>query len=326
MIGRQFLATNLWIWWIGSLFAFFLIGLIWASLFEYYFAGWNTQLIAVAGASLSLIVGSVYSTFLSSMTRNYLSGPTSYARLLVAICHAGDAIAGYYSVRDGDEDFSKSMIDLKSVLQHLGFYSYRLFSETNADRLGEKESRPTLPISLLSTESIASVIDSTPTIYAVSNIPPELMQINNDAIKNNAWELIYSIRIFYYARIARMRNELSDLELIERSMKPLNSVWQILEEIEVSGQIHEPKIFQLHIQALFMLYFFVWIPVSTWAAIGWIGTIIIYPFIAMAFLGIAIYNAWIGDPFHSNRPALIFDLYAKREQYIINHMEEKFKK
>src|SRR3990172_3556328 len=133
-IARQFLATNLWILIVAAFFVFFVNGIIWASIFQYYFASWNMELIGLAGASLSLIVGSVYSAFLSKVTRDYLSGPVDYSKLLTSISHAGDAIAGYYRIRD-DKELREAMIDFKSILQHLAFYSYRLFAPTNIDRL-----------------------------------------------------------------------------------------------------------------------------------------------------------------------------------------------
>ena len=282
------------------------------------------ELIGLAGASLSLIVGSVYSAFLSKVTRDYLSGPVDYSKLLTSISHAGDAIAGYYRIRD-DKELREAMIDFKSILQHLAFYSYRLFAPTNIDRLGDTAERPSIPAGLLARESIAETISAQNTIYKVTNIPPELAEVNRDALMGaDAIHLIRKIRVYYYSRMGKMRAEISEIELIEQGMKPLRDVWKVLEQIESMAGIHEPEVFQMHMQALFVFYFFLWIPVSAWASVGWLASIIVYPFIAIAFLGPGIYNMWIGNPFDPSSPVLIVDFIAKREQYAVNNFEALF--
>lgn len=319
-VTKQLFATNLWVLLIASFFAFFLNGVIWASLFEYYFSSFGGNLISFAGASLSLIVGSVYSTFLGKMMRDYLAGPTSYLRLLVQIGNAGDAIAGLYHA----EIARDHLLHIKSMLQHLGFYSFRIFAPDNVDELGSVEDRPSISLVGAGRESLAERAASRPVTYAVTNIPDNLNATMSSARWNEPIQLTHDLRAYLYREIASMDKSEIDMEIMHMALRSLKPVWNQLESIESGRLVREPAIFDAHMRALFVFYFFIWVPISSWASVGWIATAVSYPFVAMAFLGIGVYNAWIGDPFDPMRPVLVADLVGAREAYAITEMERKF--
>lgn len=319
-VTKQLLTTNLWVLLIASFFAFFLNGVIWATLFEYYFSGFGGNLISFAGASLSLIVGSVYSTFLGKMMRDYLAGPTSYLKLLVQIGNAGDALAGLYHA-----DVARgALTNIKSMLQHLGFYSFRIFAPENADELGLVEDRPRVSLVGAGREALAERAAAHPVTYAVTNIPDDLSAIVSEARWGDPIRLAHDLRAYLYREIAIMSRSGIDMEIMHMALRSLKPVWNQLEAIESGRLVREPAIFDAHMRALFVFYFFIWVPISSWASVGWIATAVSYPFVAMAFLGIGVYNAWIGDPFDPMRPVLVADLVGAREAYAVTEMERKF--
>jgi len=320
---RQLLTTDLWIRMIASFFLFFLNGILWTSVFEFYFPGFEGGLISFAGASLSLIVGSVYSSFLNKMMKNYLAAPTSYTTLLVQIGFAADAIAGLYQ-----QGLAKSnMLKLKTNLQMIAFYSYRIFAPENKDKLGSTEDRPTIDFTSTTTIPLAELASEQAVIYKINNLYEELIELSKDVDFMSPIEFIHKLRINTFKILAKIQleNKKVDIEIIRMALESLQPTWNQLEMIESGGLIKEATIFRAHTKALFIFYFFIWVPISSWASIGWIATIILYPFIAMAFLEPAIYNDWINDPFNPNRQVMIADLIGLRERYSITDFENKFK-
>ncbi len=136
--------------------------------------------------------------------------------------------------------------------------------------------------------------------------------------------LVHDARIYLYREIAMMRGAAIDMEAVRMALRSLKPVWNQLEDIESGRLVREPAIFTAHMRGLFVFYFFLWVPISSWAAVGWLATVISYPFVAMAFLGIGVYSAWIGDAFDPSRPVLVADLVKARERYAITEMERKF--
>ena len=322
-VVTQLLTTNLWVRMIASFFALFLNGVFWASLLEYYFSGFGGNLISFAGASLSLIVGSVYSTFLSKMMRDYLAGPTKYLNLLIQIEYVGDSLAGLYQSGLAPE----IMLHMKVTLQLLGFYIYRVFAPDNQDIIGPEEDRPVLSMKGLGRDSLAERADARPVTYTITNASKEgLINLIQEAQWEDPIKLVHKLRTTLFQEIATIRktDKNIDMETIHMALHYLKPVWIQLSSIESGRLIQEPAIFNAHMQVIFIFYFFIWVPISSWAAVGWIPTIIFYPIVAMVFLIPGIINAWISNPWDSTRPVLIADLAGARVKYILNDMDEKF--
>ena len=318
---RQLLTTNLWIKLLATFFALLVNGLIWSSVFEYYFAGFGGGLISFAGASLSMIVGQVYSNFLGKMMRDYLAAPTSYMKLLVRIGNAGDAVAGIYRsglARD-------PILRIKAMLQHLAFYGFRLFAPENSDRLGLVELRPVVSLARAARgSSLSDLASRDPVTYAISSIPEDLERVAEAAHWEDPMRLMHDLRIYMFLEVARMRDAGIDTEVIRMALSSLKPVWDQIEAIESDRLIREPAIFDAHMRVLFVVYFFVWVPISSWAAVGWLASWIAYPFVSLAFLAFGVYNSWIGDPFDPGRPVLVGDLLGAREWFSVTEMERKF--
>lgn len=322
LVVRQLLTTNLWILMIASLFAFAINGLIWASVFEYYFPTFGGGLVSFAGASLSLIVGSVYSTFLNKMMTDYLSGPTMYLKLLVHIGTVGDAIAGIYRGSAEDSPLRERMIEIKCALQHVAFYSFRIFAPENFHRLGREGSSPSIVYSPTQNFYLGDIADSQEVVYRVAKLPADLEELAERTWSGDPNEFWHEMRTYLYEKLQKVRSE--DIELMNMAFHALRPVWTQLEIIESSSLVREPEIMHWHMQSLFVFYFFIWTPISSWAAIGWRATVWSYPFVAMAFLGIGIYNAWIGDAFAPDCPVMISNLRGARVHYALIKMERRF--
>ena len=235
------------------------------------------------------------------------------------IGNAGDALAGLYHAGVAPD----ALLNIKSMLQFLGFYSYRIFSPENADGLGLEEDRPVVSLAGAGRESLAERAAARPVIYAVTTISEDMFALTKDAQWRDPLRLMHDLRTYLYKEIALMKD--IDMEVVHMALRSLKPVWNQLESIESGRLVHEPAIFDAHMRALFVFYFFIWVPISSWAAVGWLATMISYPFVAMAFLGIGIYNAWIGDPFDPSRPVLVADLIGAREAYAVTEMERKFR-
>jgi hypothetical protein len=332
-LARQVFATSFVPWLIASWGLFFVNGMIWASLFEHYFgeeegvdSGVRSSLVGFAGASLSLIVGTVYSTWLGKMLRDYLAGPTKYLNLLVYIGHAGDAIAGLHRTSAEGSQLRESMVTIKATLQHLAFYTYRIFAPENRDRIGLTEDRPVLPFGLAARVSYAELAATYPVTYKVDVLPDALDELANRLHRGemSTVDFVHALRAYLFSQVQPMLKADVDMEIIHMALNPLEPVWEQLAQIEIGALVQQPAIFDLHMQALFAFYFFLWVPVSSWAAIGWGWTVMIYPWITLAFLGIGVYNAWIGDAFDPSRPVLVADLLGAREKYAVLSLDRKF--
>lgn len=322
LVVRQLLTTDLWIRMIAAFFVFAVNGVIWASVFEYYFSGFGGGLVSFAGASLSLIVGSVYSTFLNKMMTDYLSGPTSYLKLLVHIGTVGDAIAGIYRGAPEGSPLRDHMICIKAALQHVAFYSFRIFAPDNRHRLGREGHRPVVYYSPTQNFYLGEIADAQDVTYRVAKLPEDLELRAFGAWAGDPIELVHDMRVYLYEKLQSV--DATEMDLMNMAFKALRPVWTQIEAIESSSLVREPAIFHWHMQALFVFYFFVWTPISSWAAIGWRATVWSYPFVAMAFLGIGIYNAWIGDSFAPDCPVMISNLRGARVHYALLKMEKKF--
>lgn len=324
-IARQAFATSFVPWFLASGFVFLINGFIWASLFEHYFPDVGGSFVSFAGASLSLIVGTVYSTWLKKMLQDYLSAPTMYLKLLVHIGNAGDSIAGISHGGDGGA-MRVSMIRIKAMLQHLAFYSYRIFAPDNRDRLGLVEERPIVPLGAAGRYSLAELAEMYPVTYKIEALPDDLNELVTKVHlgESSPLRFAHDLRRYLYNEIANMRRADLDMEVIHMALRTLKPVWNQLEEIESGRLVEEPAIFALHMKALFVFYFFLWVPVSSWAAIGLGWTVVTYPIVSMAFLGIGVYNAWLGSAFDPSRPVLVADLLGAREKYAVTEMERKF--
>lgn len=322
LVVRQLLTTNLWILMIASFFVFAVNGVIWASIFEHYFPDFGGGLVSFAGASLSLIVGTVYSTFLNKMMTDYLSGPTSYLKLLVHVGSVGDAIAGVYRGAAPDSALRDHMLCIKSALQYVAFYAFRIFYPENEHRLGREGSRPAILYSPTQNFYLGEIADSSPVIYRVAALPEDLEERGEGAWVADPVEFVHDMRVYLYEKLQAMSKD--ETELMHMAFRALNPVWEQLEAIESSSLVREPEIFKWHTYALFVFYFFVWCPVSSWSAIGWRATVWTYPFVSMIFLGYGIYNAWIGDPFAPDCPVMISNMRGARVHYALLKMERKF--
>src|SRR3972149_402233 len=198
---RQVLATSLVTRLIGSTIVFFVNSAIWATLFEYYFPDFGGSLLSFAGASLSLIVGTIYGTFLTKMMQDYLAGPRRYVELLVQIGNAGDAIAGLYASLPV---IHEHLIKIRFALQVIAFYSYRIFSPGNSDGIGLTKYQPAVSLSQAtrSGESVAKLIAQNPVVYKVSYAPDDLLVAIEDARYESPMKIIHTMRIYLYREIA----------------------------------------------------------------------------------------------------------------------------
>jgi hypothetical protein len=331
--AREVLTTGLWVLMAEATFVFFLNGLLWASVFEYYFPDFGGNLVAYAGSSLSLIVGTMYSSFLDKMMRDYLAGPRSYVELLVRIGNVGDSIAGVMGLpgegegsriaRDAKNDAAARarLQNVRCALRIVAFYAYRIFSPENHDSLGREAIEPTVTVESANRFGAARAASRVDRRYRIAHLPSELEGVAADGAYLPPIALIHEMRGF----VARQLTELQALGVDPALMQLviLGDLVPALESvtgIEASSLVQEPAIFGAHAEALFVFYFFFWFPVSTWAAVGWTATVLSYPLVAMIFLGPGVYRAWIGNPFDPARQAIVADTASARRRYAVDEM------
>lgn len=102
-----------------------------------------------------------------------------------------------------------------------------------------------------------------------------------------------------------------------------NRVVSTISTSEAGALIHEPIVFKAHLQGFLLFWFGIWVTITIWARVGWLYTVVTYPFIMFILTSPGVYRMWLGSPWSALRPLRL----AEHERWpgdIIDDMERLF--
>jgi len=103
-----------------------------------------------------------------------------------------------------------------------------------------------------------------------------------------------------------------------------NRVVGRISDSEAGSLVSEPVVFKAHIQGFLIFWFGIWMTITLWARVGWLYTVVTYPFIMFILTSPGVYRMWLGSPWSAMRPLRL----AEHERWpgeIIDDMERLFK-
>lgn len=293
---------------LGFLFYTF-VGILWAGLFQIVFPGLlGNYTFASSLDALSPLVGFGYMIWFQRQAQGYTETYEQYRNMINYVKVAGDKLLGAFGGLSPEEKINarNDVLGLKTSIQFLIFYAYRIYAPWNRDELvtelGHKES-VVVELLELGVHDRQAVLNSHREQIRIPKIPIELQQMHDEAVSGDPIALTHEIRGYMFREFTHLssKNIFSDT-IITFLHEELSALTRELNGIEQSRDIKRPTIFDKHLGFLLISYFGGWVPITMWIRLGFTVTVIVYPFILIILTGPWIYRKWLGNPFSSARP------------------------
>lgn len=279
------LGTNLLVVYVGYFFLFMLWTFLLVVIFEKFLPDTvNDPRFARVLDPVTLIIGFIYSIWLTSYIRGYSSSAEKYSSIILATQEYALRFFTFFSViakknREEIKEHEQEVMDRLTMTRDLAIIlisnSYKMFSPEEPDKVG--------------------------------GFRPNVLKVVQES-KGDATRLVSACEISMYSL------------LIEESMEPrvsmasvhtlhqeLCKIQTIRQEIVSSSRIVEPGIFQQIIFMSLMFYLFLWLPYSQWVSFGALATVFIYPTIVLILTIFVITREWLGNPFDKHRQINFMD-------------------
>lgn len=312
-----------------TFFAF--LGVFWAGLFQLTFpALLGNFTFASSLDALTSLIGFAYMIWFQRQAQGYTSTYEEYRNMINYVKVAGDKLFGAYAGLPLERKTAArgDIVALKTAMQFLIFYSYRIYAPWNRDEI---------VTDVLERENLVTVLLG-PGVYdrqgalsshkeqiRVPKIPPELLDLRGEALEEDPIAFTHEIRGFMF----REFSHLSSKDVFTKSIltfvhEDLSSLNKELMDIERSREIKRPTIFDKHLGFLLISYFGAWLPITMWVKFGFVPTVVVFPFVMIVLAGPWIYRKWLGHPFSASRP-LELVAHKRWRNDAVEYLEKLFK-
>lgn len=294
---KLMLNTNYFVWWLIYGIGYALIALIIGGIYDKFFTTDMKDLrYTNALNQVTLILGFIYTIWITCYLKGYSSLPAKYSELISSI--ENYAFHFFSSMQIASEkhkemksssssseeikDIVKLMNSTRDVCFYLVSKGYQLFSTEEQDRL--------------------------------LNLSQTVQRITRE---RRDWEVADIIHEFIGLLILQINILKTKFKMLDSSSKvqlldSIKKITDIVRDLESSSRVVEPGIFMQVIHTSLIVFFLLWIPYVLVANYGLAASIFIYTITMLMLTSLMFTRTWLKDPFDRTRPVSYMDFYDWR--------------
>lgn len=328
---RLMLNTNLFALIFFYLLMFVGIAVVMVVLFETFLSGLRDVLYTRALNEASIIIGFIFSIWITSYARGYSIQAAKFSELLQSIENFAQrffSIVGmYYVCQPTDINNSSNTVTTHQLVNNNNNNNNNVVVVVGKSNRCDKAQ-------VLSFAAILNIVRDASFAFVslgyrlFSNEESDVLQgLHEDITEtirdyqsymdhNRAVHVYFALtrRIVYSIKILNERYHSLGTGDINALNKDLDAIRTILRETEALNRVHEPPLFNKIMFSSLAVYFLLWVPYVQWVLLGPVPTVLMYPIIMLLLTMPVIAFEWQGNAFSKLRPVVYMNFYNWRER------------